>query len=122
MGGFTPWGVEQTSLGGLRVQALPGSFYQEIPMRFSRIAVLSLLAAGALTLGGCNCAECADKDTNAGMVGNKACTEGTSCSKDASMGAVSDKASGCCKSADKASMGAVSEKKTGCCKGEKTTN
>lgn len=74
-------------------------------MRFNRFAVMSVLAAGALVLGGCNaCGECEKKDdkASAGMVGNK---------EDCSKGAA------CCKSGEKASMGAVSEKKAGCCAG-----
>lgn len=81
-------------------------------MRFSRIAVLSALAAGVMTLAGCNCGECETKteETKAapGMVGAK---EGCS------------EAKACCKTGEKASMGAVSEKK-GCCasKTEATKN
>lgn len=73
-------------------------------MRFNRFAVMSVLAAGALVLGGCACGECEKKDdkASAGMVGNKEeCTKGGAC----------------CKSGEKASMGAVSEKKAGCCSG-----
>lgn len=80
--------------------------FKEILMRFNRFAVMSVLAAGALVLGGCNaCGECEKKDdkASAGMVGNK---------EDCSKGAA------CCKSGEKASMGAVSEKKAGCCAGK----
>lgn len=76
-------------------------------MRFSRYAVLSVLAAGAVLLAGCNCTECEKKDdskTAAGMVSGKkeSCTAGSDA---------------CCKDAAKASMGTVSEKKAGCCGG-----
>jgi hypothetical protein len=72
-------------------------------MRFSRFAVLSALAVGALTLAGCACEDCAKNDskTSAGMVGGK---------KEAC-----DKGEACCKNGAKASMGAVSEKKAGSC-------
>lgn len=76
-------------------------------MRFSRFAVPSVLAAGAVLLAGCNYAEHDKKDDSkaaAGMVSGKkeSCTEGSGAS---------------CKGGDKASMGAVSEKKAGCCGG-----
>lgn len=73
-------------------------------MRFNRFAVLSVLAAGALALGGCNAGGEKDDGASAGMVGatKEECTKGAAC----------------CKSGEKASMGAVSEKKAGCCAGK----
>lgn len=76
-------------------------------MRFSRFAVLSVLAAGAVMLSGCNCTETNKKDdskASAGLVSGKkeSCAAGSGA---------------CCKDATKASMGAVSEKKAGCCGG-----
>lgn len=80
-------------------------------MRFSRTAILSVLAAGACALCGCECSKCdsADAKASAGMVGatKESCKDGA--------------AGACCKTGDKASMGAVSEKKA-CCKGEATKN
>lgn len=90
-------------------------------MRFNRFAVLSVLAAGALALGGCNNADKTDDKASAGMVGNKeGCSKGGACCKSgekANMGAVSEKKTGCCAGGEKASMGAVSEKKAGSCAG-----
>lgn len=87
-------------------------------MKFSKLGLVGF-AAAALVLAGCSSEK---KEGSMGAVNaEKTCTtkEGCAskegCTKDASMGAVGEKKSGCCSASKEAAMGAVSEKKSGCC-------